>query len=419
MPGFTFATGNAKKLLSLPLYALGGIASLFVRRSDSRWVIGSGAGIGEGALEVFRHVRISTKFDVVWLARHDADLTAAEALGIPAVLSSSRAGFIATLRAGVIVVTHGFGDANRFANRGAFIVQLWHGIPLKLIQLDSPVTTRIGVPGERYLRGMLRRAYRRGYRSIGLLPAASETVAIRLRSAFGLSRSQLAVTGDPRDDVLSRGDESDRVEHSRLLLAERAAFSSLEFDLVPFPRIILYAPTWREGDPDPGAPTPEQWRSIDRYLEATSSVLILRPHPHGVGDYDFGLGSRRVVLLTSADLADVTPILSAVDLLVTDFSSIAFDYSLTGGPTLFLAADEDSYTETRGLYEPYREFSAGRAVRNWDGILGQLARFDSDDEWADQLRQESRSLCKRHFAFTDGRNTERVFAEIIARRSAS
>jgi CDP-glycerol glycerophosphotransferase len=381
-------------------------------------VIGSGAGIGEGALELFRYVRITTSFDVLWLARHEADLAAAEAFGIPAVLATSRAGFLATLRAGVIVVTHGFGDANRFANRGAFIVQLWHGIPLKLIQLDSPVTTRIGIPGERYLRGMLRRAYRRGYRSIGLLPAASDAVAVRLRSAFGLTESQLAVTGDPRDDVLSRGNESDRVERARLLLAERVAFSSLEFDLVPFPRIILYAPTWREGDPDPGAPSPEQWRSIDRYLEESGSLLILRPHPHGVGDYDFGLGSRRVVLLTSADLADVTPILSAIDVLVTDFSSIAFDYSLTGGPTLFLAADEDSYTETRGLYEPYREFSAGRAVRSWDGILAQLARLDSDAAWADQVREDSRTLCARHFAFTDGRNTERVFAEIIARRSA-
>lgn len=419
MPGFTFAAGNAKKLLSLPLYALGALAAAFVPRSASRWVIGSGAGIGEGALELFRYVRINSAFDVLWLARHDDDLASAAAMGIPAVLATSRAGFIATLRAGVIVVTHGFGDANRFANRGAFLVQLWHGIPLKLIQLDSPVTTRIGIPGERYVRGMLRRAYRRGYRSIGLLPAASDAVAVRLRSAFGLRAEQIAVTGDPRDDVLSRGDERDRVERARLLLAERVGFDRLEFDIVPFPRTILYAPTWREGDPDPGAPTPDQWHAIDRFLESSGSLLILRPHPHGIGDYDFGLGSRRVVLLTSVDLADVTPILSAIDVLITDFSSIAFDYSLTGGPTLFIAADEDSYTESRGLYEPYREFSAGRAVRNWDGILAQLARLDSEAEWADRLRNDSRLLRERHFSFTDGRNTERVFAEILARRSGS
>ena len=47
-------------------------------------------------------------------------------------------GFWLTARAGVVVITHGFGDVNRYAVSDAFIVQLWHGIPLKRISSTSP-----------------------------------------------------------------------------------------------------------------------------------------------------------------------------------------------------------------------------------------------------------------------------------------
>jgi CDP-glycerol glycerophosphotransferase len=410
--GFSFASGNAKKLLSLPLYALGSFASAVVKRQRGRWVFGCGIGVGEGALELYRLVHADPSIRAVWLARNESDLKAAEALGIAAELKDSPRGFWLTLRAEVAVVTHGFGDVNRYGNRGVFLVQLWHGIPLKLIQLDSPVTTALnGVPGARFLRGLLRRAYRRSYQQISLMPAASTLVADRLKTAFALTDHQVVVTGDPRDDVLAKGTPADRVERARLLLAENIDLNLND----SVPRTILYAPTWREGDPDPGAPTPNQWSRLDAYLLASDSLLILRPHPHGLGDYEYGLGSMRVQLLSAKDQPDVTPILPAISLLVTDYSSIAFDYSLTGGPILFLAADEDTYTATRGLYEPYRDFSGDNAATSWDSIIDQLEGYDRDPVFAAAIIAHSEALRARHFSFTDGRNTERVLAQISQR----
>ncbi|MET4781795.1 CDP-glycerol glycerophosphotransferase family protein [Glaciihabitans sp. UYNi722] len=416
MPGFNFANGNAKKLLSLPLYALGALASLVVPRTDRQWVFGCGSGVGEGSLELFRFARAANPLlGLTWLALDTEELADAAALGIPAVLKSSRRGLWLTLRARVIVVTHGFGDANRYGTRGAFVVQLWHGIPLKLIQLDSPVTTSSGIFSRiSRLRGILRRAYQRGYRGISLMPAASELVASRLQTAFGLESGRIAVTGDPRDDVLSRGTADDRSAIARAQL-----FAGLGLDRDSRARTLLYSPTWRDGAADPGAPTAEEWTRIGEYLEASGSLLVVRPHPHGVGDYAAGFGvSDRIVLLSSSAQPDVTPILPAVDLLITDYSSIAFDFSLTGGPILFLAPDEDSYTASRGLYEPYREFSGGTEVRSWTAILAQLARYDSDQQWAAQLEAHSRLVSERHFAYRDGRNTERVYGEILDRLKA-
>ncbi len=413
MPGFTFAKGNARKLLSLPLYALGAAASLVVPRSRDQWVFGSGPGIGEGALELYRFVSANhPECRVAWLARDEKDVAAAAAIGVPAILKTSASGLWRTLRARVVVITHGFGDVNRYGTRSAFVVQLWHGIPLKLIQLDSAATMRLGIPGENRLRGVLRRFYRRGYSAIRLLPAASELVAARLRTAFGLS-DEVVVTGDPRDDPLSIGTPQERAQTARATVF--AALALVDDGR----RAILLAPTWRDGETDPGIPSEAEWASIASWLDATDSLLVIRPHPLGIGEYRVGTAVSPRIRLLSADLAtEITPLLPTFEVLVTDYSSVAFDFSLVGGPVFFLAPDEESYTWSRGLYEPYREFSGGREVRSWTALLAQLARYDDDDDFAADVRRHTVALRDRHFAFHDGRNTARVFSAICDRLDA-
>jgi CDP-glycerol glycerophosphotransferase (TagB/SpsB family) len=406
---FTFARGNAKKLLSLPLYALGGIAGLVVPRRPGTWVFGCGSGLGEGALALALYAREQDPVpSITWLARNAAELGQARALGLPAVLRSSRHGFWRTLRAEVVVVTHGLGDANRFGVRGGFVVQLWHGIPLKRIQLDSPVTFR-GRFTPRFVAAMLRVLYRRSNAAIRLLPAASEYSARRLRTAFGLAGERVVVTGDPRDDVLVRGTEASRTDSARRLL--RQSLGELGTS-----RVLLYAPTWRDGDRDPGVPSGPEWQAIADYLETSDSVLVLRPHPHSVGDYDAGPAlSPRIHLLDAASQNDITPVLPAVALLITDYSSIAYDFSLTGRPIAFLAPDLDDYARSRGLYEPYAHFSGGTEVRSWPELLALLERADSDAAVLEALRQHSAGLATECHSFHDGRSTERVYGEILAR----
>ena len=421
MTRFTFAKGNAKKLLSVPLYALGGMAGLVVPRRAGSWVFGCGSGLGEGALALVLYAREQSPApSVTWLARNTAELEQANALGLPAVLRSSWRGFWRTLRAEVIVVTHGLGDANRFGVRGGsgarrgfgvrggFVVQLWHGIPLKRIQLDSAVTFR-GRFTPRFVDAMLRGLYRRNNAVIRLLPAASEYSAQRLRTAFGLDADRVVVTGDPRDDVLLRGTQQSRLDSARQLLQKSLG----ELDAS---RVLLYAPTWRDGARDPGVPSDSEWRAIAGYLEASDSLLVLRPHPHSVGDYRAGpVTSARIRMLDAASQNDITPVLPAVGLLITDYSSIAYDFALTGRPIAFLAPDLDDYATSHGLYEPYTRFSSGTEVRSWPELLELLARADSDTAVLDTLEEHSARLAAECHAFHDGRSTERVYSEILAR----
>ncbi len=408
MARFTFTTGNVKKVLALPLYGLGALASLVVPRSNTRWVFGSGSGVGEGSLALLLHTRaVNPDLELVWLTRNQADAMNAAKLDITAASARSPRGFWLTLRARVVVVTHGFGDANRFGTHGAFVVQLWHGIPFKHIHLDSPETVRVPLLNRfGIVRRAVRAAYVRSARGIQLFTTASPLAAFRIRTAFGLPADRVVVTGDPRDDVLA----TETRAGARAKVAGLLGASELPN------RVLLYAPTWRDGAEDPLIPTAPDWARIIAYLDRSKSLLLIRSHPLGVGDYNAGVAlSPRIRLLGSNLQGDITPLLPAVDGLITDFSSIAFDYSLVGGPIVFLAPDVVTYSSTRGSYEPFSDFSGGFQAESWTSVIELLNESDTAPATRKRMTDHTQWLARRVYSFTDGQNTARVYDEIVSR----
>ena len=147
-------------------------------------------------------------------------------------------------------MTHGFGDVNRYGVRGGFVVQLWHGLPFKHLHLDSPSTYSVSfLPDVGVVRRMLAIGYRRAGRGLSLFPVASERVKPSIVSGFGVDPANVVVTGDPRDDVLLAGDEATRRRDARARLDQAVP------DLPPSARVVLFAPTWRDGGADPTVPT--------------------------------------------------------------------------------------------------------------------------------------------------------------------
>ena len=408
MASFSFGTGNAAKLLRIPLYAVGRIGTLLIPRGR-RWVFGCGAGVGDGALALQRHAS-AAGHETVWLTSSDREDRDAADLGIRFVRKGGLRGWWATARAGVLVVTHGLGDVNRYANGGAFVVQLWHGIPLKRIGLDSPATTQVpNVPGARLLRRAVAVLYRAAAQRIRVLPAASHRARGRLESAFGLGDDRVVVTGEPRVDVLSAGSADDARDTASALLR------GVVDDLPAGARTILYAPTWRDGAPDPAVPTADEWIRILRVLEEQDAVLLVRSHPLGAGGYAPPLPSRRVRALGAALLPDVTPALAAVDVLVTDYSSLAYDVGLLRMPVLYLAPDAAEYARTRGFYGRFDDVAGDDAASDWPQLLTQLETLLSEDSAFAAASARSATLSAEMHANRDGHNTERVYQVIRAR----
>jgi CDP-glycerol glycerophosphotransferase len=406
---FSFGVGNARKLAALPLYVAGRLATLLIPRSRDEWVFGCGAGIGDGALALWDEAARDGR-TAVWLVGSARERADAERRGIRTIAKMSLAGFWRTARARVIVVTHGFGDVNRYAVSGGFVVQLWHGIPLKRIGLDSPETLRVPLEWGR-LAPIARRAlgvlYARTARQIRILPAASHLVRGRLESAFSLSDPQVPVTGEPRVDVLSRGTATQRRTHARAAVSELLGPLSAS-------RLVLYAPTWRDGDPDPAIPTGSEWRTIVAALERHDAILLVRSHPLGAGEYRPPSPTERVRALGSDLVADVTPLLPAFAALITDYSSLAFDATLVPLPLVFLAPDVEAYMRRRGFYGHYRDVAGEDVATEWATAISQLDAVLGDAEEAGRRLERSRALSERVHAFRDGGNTTRVYRTILA-----
>lgn len=408
MASFSFGSGNAAKLLRMPLYAAGRIAALLIPRGD-RWVFGCGAGVGDGALALYR-VAADAGHRVLWLARSPRDADDARALGIRTVPRDSVRGWWATIRAGVLVVTHGLGDVNRYGSSDAFVVQLWHGIPLKRIGLDSPITAEVpaGIPGAGLLRRLLTAMYRGAAQRIQVLPAASHRSRGRLESAFGLGDDRVVVTGEPRVDVLSQGSAAQRRATATQLLTRTGPVLTSQ-------RVLLYAPTWRDGAPDPAVPSAAQWVDIVRLLERHDAILFIRSHPLGAGAYAPPWSSGRVRMLNSDLLADVTPALPRVDVLITDYSSMAYDVGLLAMPVVYLAPDAEQYARERGFYGPYSDVAGDDHATDWAGALEQLDAVLADDAVRAERSARSAELSAHMHAHRDGQNARRVYQAIRAR----
>lgn len=408
MASFSFDAGNAGKLLRIPLYAVGRAATLVIPRTTGRarplWVFGSAVGVADGA-EALLRVALAHGESAVWLTGTARDAAEAERRGIRSAPKGSLRGFWWTARAAVLVVTHGFGDVNRYAATGGVIVQLWHGIPLKRIGLDADVTSaspfRIA---PRLTSRVLRALYRRTQRRIALVPAASEIVRGRLESAFGLPTARVPVTGEPRADVLSRGSAPERRARAR------AALDGLVGGLDPETSLVLYAPTWRDGAPDPAAPSGADLGALRELLEEADAVLLLRSHHLGRGAS--APAGARIRTLGSDVVADVTPLLPGIDVLVTDYSSLAFDAALVPLPTLFLAPDLDEYARTRGFYGTYADVAGADPAADWAALVERLRAVLTDPRARGERVERCRELDRRVHAHRDGRNTERVYGAI-------
>ena len=86
-----------------------------------------------------------------------------------------------------------------------------------------------------------------------------------------------------------------------------------------------------------------------------------------------------MLLLDVSVVADITPVLPAADVLVTDYSSIAYDFALLARPMLYLTPDLEQYAASRGFYESIEVFCGGSPAR-----MGHyIEKGDGGSRWRD------------------------------------
>jgi CDP-glycerol glycerophosphotransferase (TagB/SpsB family) len=203
--------------------------------------------------------------------------------------------------------------------------------------------------------------------------------------------------GYPRNDVLSSEDR-DRV---RRRVREH-------FGIAEHTTLVLYAPTWRDNLRVGGVFNKVLYLDPEAVVAAVpDSVVLVRGHYNSVGAAEAEEASRRVLDVTR--YPDIGDLYLAADVLVTDYSSVFFDFALTDKPMIFLAPDLKEYRDdNRGFYLDYHETVPGPICLSTDEVVAELL---GEDRYA-----ERRAAFRERFdPLDDGHASARVVDEILAR----
>ncbi|WP_336208149.1 CDP-glycerol glycerophosphotransferase family protein [Nonomuraea sp. LPB2021202275-12-8] len=282
------------------------------------------------------------------------------------------------------IVTNSFLPVWFRSREGQVVVQTWHGTPAKHIGNDQPHMARDPRPPIWHRQA----AEVRGW---DVLLSQSPWATPVLRKAFGY-QGEVLESGLPRNDVLTSPDRDDLAAavRERLGLAEGK-------------RVILYAPTWRDYDRKNAMVKLDLAKA--REALGADHELLVRAHPMqampAVPDI-----ARDVT--TYPDIADL---LLVTDVLVTDYSSVMFDFAVTGRPIVFYGYDLAKYSTKRGLYVDLPEIAPGPVLSTSSDVVDALRSIDEvEAAHADRYSAFRATFAPRD----DGKATARVVDHIFS-----
>lgn len=221
--------------------------------------------------------------------------------------------------------------------KGIFKVQLWHGAPLKLIMADVEL-------------GWLKTIKQRLYDQYDLVLSPGPMFNHIIQNSFRVSPSQVITAKYPRIKPKSQ-DEN----------------------------LILYAPTFRDRK-DFNYFNNLDFDNLNKVLITLNKVLLIRLHPSlDVKEalYEKVVNLRNIKIDETPDVGDILP---KVSVLISDYSSLIFDFLYYKRPIIYAPFDLEEYVhKTRGLYLDYEEISVKPLAFNWNEICNQLKNIDSYD----------------------------------------
>ncbi|KRM73112.1 CDP-glycerol glycerophosphotransferase family protein [Lacticaseibacillus brantae] len=262
----------------------------------------------------------------------------------------SRQYFLALAKSKYWIVNVNMPYRLRQHHNGVFL-QAWHGTPLKHIAND--------MPADNTYRDETAKEPENWTYFLSNAPADNWIYA----QAFGLGAGQLVAEGLPRNDVL--------VTHRDDKPYQTALRQKL--GLTPDQPVWLYAPTFRDDEAKF-----QLQLDLDAFTQTfPDTILLLRLHPH-VADKVPDLSAWPHVQNVS-QYPDIRDLYLISDQLITDYSSVFFDYALLNRPMVFYAYDLAKYgDQLRGFYYDYPTFVPGPVVENQTDLFAALQQAPTD-----------------------------------------
>lgn len=212
--------------------------------------------------------------------------------------------------------------------------------------------------------------------------SSCEKVRAIYADALNIPIKNVYALGSPRADALFN---QERTNSLKKIISDKYA--------IPSDKVVLYAPTFRGGGIDDVSMLPIDIAGVAEKIK-DKYTLAIRLHPL-IRDF---CCPENVIDLTNDDLISV---LCAADLLVSDYSTIMFEYAILERPMIFHAPDLDNYKQARGFYMDYEEFVPGKITKTFDELVYEINNIKPDIGRIKRIKQE-------YFDYHDENSTERV-----------
>lgn len=232
---------------------------------------------------------------------------------------------------------------------GQVYIETMHGMPLKTIGLDATNEFKTEADVENYKKKCAFWDY------VVVQNPEVEEIA---RRCYAFSGSFLR-TGYPRNDVLYSEEGLDKKVRDVLGVPDGK-------------KVILYAPTWRTEN------VFDFHFDLDRLREELSDeyVMLLRVHPLAAKGLDYELIDNEF-LFNATSYPSTEELFLASDVVISDYSSLMFDYAIVNKPILFYVYDLESYRDRlRGLYFNLEEIAPGPLVKTQDELCEWLCNYE-------------------------------------------
>ncbi len=271
-------------------------------------------------------------------------------------------------------------------------LQTWHGTPLKRLVFDL---NNISSERQQYKKQTFRQS-----RAWDYLIAANQYSSDIFRRCFKFNKTMLEV-GYPRNDILHANNREELARDIRRKLK-----------IPEGKKVILYAPTWRDDEIYTRGKYKFELKldlQLLREKLGREYVILLRTHYFIADSIDQMCYTDFTYNLSKYD--DISELYLISSILITDYSSVFFDYANLKRPMLFFTYDLDKYRDIlRGFYIDIEEELPGPLLFTTEEIITAVNHID-------RLRQEYepkyRAFYEKYCSWEDGRASERVAEEVF------
>ncbi|WP_437829502.1 CDP-glycerol glycerophosphotransferase family protein [Niallia taxi] len=290
---------------------------------------------------------------------------------------------LATAKIVVLDNYFGFLSSIRF-KPNVKVLQIWHAAgAIKTFGLkDSSIQSRTSKANQRF---------KAVYSQFQYVITGSHEMDTIFHEAFSIQEQQIIHTGIPRTDIFL--DEARKNETIKKIYKEYPQFENK--------RIVLYAPTFRGGNN--GMTNAQLDLPLLKKKLSDDTIMLIRLHPSIKEKAD--IPEMDGIVYDVSQYPYINDLLLITDLLITDYSSIPFEYSFMRRPMVFFPYDLESYAKDRGFWTDYENLVPGPVAYTTEELAVILEKDSYDLERVETFH-------KRWNEYSTGKASENVAALI-------